>query len=152
MPIEISREDLVTAVTRQQHPSPLHRYFGYPADAEGGGNRERLIVHGQVLRQGVQELAGETHRHVTDTEVGCREARPFRFIDFALAREAQGVGGERFRGEGLRRQRADLPRLPPFTNLVASRGRLFLPLDARTPRGPLGVLPRLAREAVLRQP
>jgi hypothetical protein len=45
---------------------------------------------------------------------------------------------------------ADLPRLPPFTNLVASRGRLFLPLDARTPRGPLGVLPRLAREAVLR--
>jgi hypothetical protein len=44
----------------------------------------------------------------------------------------------------------DLPRLAPFTDLVSSRGRFFLPLDARTPRGPLGVLPRLAREAVVR--
>ena len=45
---------------------------------------------------------------------------------------------------------ADLPRLPPFADLVMARGRYFLPLDARTPRGPMGVLPRLAREAVLR--
>ncbi len=45
---------------------------------------------------------------------------------------------------------ADLLRLPPFAHLVTARGRYFLPLDARTPRGPLGVLPRLAREALLR--
>jgi len=45
---------------------------------------------------------------------------------------------------------ADLPRLPPFAELRVVRGRFFLPLDARSPRGPIGVLPRLAREAVLR--
>lgn len=44
---------------------------------------------------------------------------------------------------------ADLPRLPPFADLVTVRGRYFLPLDARTPRGPMGLLPRLAREALL---
>ena len=43
----------------------------------------------------------------------------------------------------------DLPRLPPHTSLVSSRGRYFLPLDARTPRGPLGLLPRLARESLV---
>jgi len=35
---------------------------------------------------------------------------------------------------------ADLPRLPPFADLVRWRGRLYLPLDARTPRATLGIL------------
>ncbi len=35
---------------------------------------------------------------------------------------------------------ADLPRLPPFADLLHSRGRLYLPLDARTSRATLGLL------------
>jgi hypothetical protein len=35
---------------------------------------------------------------------------------------------------------ADLARLPPFAHLVTWRGRLYLPLDARTPRATLGIL------------
>lgn len=35
---------------------------------------------------------------------------------------------------------ADLSRLPPFARLVQARGRLFLPLDARSPRATLGLL------------
>jgi hypothetical protein len=34
----------------------------------------------------------------------------------------------------------DLPRLPPYADLVRDRGRLYLPLDARKPRATLGLL------------
>jgi hypothetical protein len=45
----------------------------------------------------------------------------------------------------------DLARLPPWSNLmVASSGRYYIPLDARRPRGPLALLPRLVRAAMLR--
>jgi len=41
----------------------------------------------------------------------------------------------------------DLARLPPHAGLLLSQGRYYLPLDARQARGPLGFLPRPAREA-----
>ena len=44
----------------------------------------------------------------------------------------------------------DLARLPPYTNLFVARGRYYIPLDARRPRGPIGLLPRLVREALRR--
>lgn len=43
---------------------------------------------------------------------------------------------------------ADLPRLPPHAGLIAARGRVFIPLDPRQARSPLGFLPRPAREAL----
>jgi hypothetical protein len=42
----------------------------------------------------------------------------------------------------------DLSRLPPWSNLMTTRGRYYLPLDARRPRGPIGHLPRVVREAM----
>jgi hypothetical protein len=45
---------------------------------------------------------------------------------------------------------SDLSRLPPYANLFVSRGRYYIPLDARKPRGPLGLLPRLVRDALRR--
>lgn len=39
----------------------------------------------------------------------------------------------------------DLSRLPPHAGLFSSRGRYYIPLDARQVRTPLGFLPRLAR-------
>jgi hypothetical protein len=44
----------------------------------------------------------------------------------------------------------DLARLPPYTNLFMARGRYYIPLDARKPRGPIGLLPRLVRDALRR--
>lgn len=44
----------------------------------------------------------------------------------------------------------DLARLPPHAGLFASRGRYYLPLDARQARSPLGFLPRPVREALRR--
>ncbi len=35
---------------------------------------------------------------------------------------------------------ADLPRVPPHARVVYARGRCYLPLDARTARGPLGMV------------
>lgn len=43
----------------------------------------------------------------------------------------------------------DLSRLPPWSNLIMTRGRYYIPLDARRPRGPMGHLPRVVREAML---
>jgi len=43
----------------------------------------------------------------------------------------------------------DLSRLPPWCSLMTTRGRYYIPLDARRPRGPIGHLPRLVREAML---
>ncbi len=45
---------------------------------------------------------------------------------------------------------ADLTKLPPHAGVMTSRGRLFLPLDARQARTPLGFLPRPVREALRR--
>lgn len=45
---------------------------------------------------------------------------------------------------------SDLSRLPPYADLLVTRGRYYIPLDARKPRGPLGVLPQLVREALRR--
>jgi hypothetical protein len=42
----------------------------------------------------------------------------------------------------------DLSRLPPWSNLMTTRGRYYIPLDARRPRSPLGHLPRVVREAM----
>jgi hypothetical protein len=42
----------------------------------------------------------------------------------------------------------DLSRLPPHADLIAARGRFFIPLDPRQARSPLGFLPRPAREAL----
>jgi hypothetical protein len=42
----------------------------------------------------------------------------------------------------------DLARLPPHAGLMLSRGRYYLPLDARQARSPLGFLPRPVREAM----
>jgi hypothetical protein len=43
----------------------------------------------------------------------------------------------------------DLARLPPWSNLMVTSGRYYIPLDARRPRGPLALLPRIVREAML---
>jgi len=45
---------------------------------------------------------------------------------------------------------ADLARLPPHAGVMTSRGRLFLPLDARQARTPLGFLPSPVRDALRR--
>lgn len=45
---------------------------------------------------------------------------------------------------------SDFARLPPHAGPFAARGRYFLPLDPRQARGPLGFLPRPAREALSR--
>jgi len=44
----------------------------------------------------------------------------------------------------------DLPRLPPWANLMVASGRYYIPLDARRPRGPIAHLPEPVRQAMLR--
>lgn len=46
----------------------------------------------------------------------------------------------------------DLARLPPHAGLFASRGRYYLPLDARQARSPLGFLPLPVRRALRASP
>jgi len=44
----------------------------------------------------------------------------------------------------------DLRRLPPHAEPFSSRGRYYIPLDARQARCPLGLVPRLARKGLAR--
>jgi hypothetical protein len=46
----------------------------------------------------------------------------------------------------------DLSRLPPHARLIAAHGRHYIPLDPRGAGGPLGFLPRRAREALVGLP
>jgi hypothetical protein len=41
---------------------------------------------------------------------------------------------------------ADLDKLPPHAALIEKRGRLYLPLDPRRPRSPLGFVPLWVRQ------
>jgi hypothetical protein len=67
--------------------------------------------------------------------------------------------GERVRVESMREiafvrveiQADDLTSLPPHAGLIRSRDRLYLPLDPRRSRSPLGFLPRPLREALARR-
>jgi hypothetical protein len=56
------------------------------------------------------------------------------------------AGGAPFVSVGLELE--DVRRLPPHARLIASRDRLYIPLDPRQSRTPLGFLPAPVREAL----